>query len=109
MPDLSYRQFNLQLRPGSGAEQQVRDLQRDLRRLGYLQSGIDGNFGRATSRAIEALQYDLMNNDGASCSAGGRAPVCLVNYNRGRLLDITGTANQQFIECISEMLDDTNF
>ncbi len=48
-------------RAGSGAtDRQIRDLQRDLRRLGYLKSGIDGDFGRATELAIKALQHDLL-------------------------------------------------
>src|SRR5947209_5319019 len=109
MPDLSYRQLNLQLRPGCGSEQQIRDLQRDLRRLGYLQAGIDGIFGRGATSAVKALQYDLLNNDGASRSADGRTPIRVLDYNRSRVIEITGIADQPLVECISDMLDDRNF
>ena len=44
----------------------VRVLQQDLRSLGYLLRGIDGQFGPGTTRAVRALQWDLLRNDGAS-------------------------------------------
>ena len=44
---LSYQQAGLMFkRPGTGAsDAQIRDLQRHLRKLGYLRQGIDGAFG----------------------------------------------------------------
>ena len=53
MPALSYRQVDLVLKRGGNAgDRQVRDLQQDLRKLGYLKSGIDGDFGPWTQRAV---------------------------------------------------------
>ncbi len=67
MAALEYRQDGLVLnKGGEGAtDRQIRDLQRDLRRLGYLGSGIDGAFGAGTERAVKALQHDLLTNDSA--------------------------------------------
>src|SRR5476651_143942 len=59
----------------------VRALQRDLRALGYLPSGIDGNFGPGTARAVQALQRDLLENDGSSRGGDGPAPVALAAFN----------------------------
>jgi hypothetical protein len=44
---VSYQKRGLVLkRRGSGAtNRQIRDLQKDLRQLGYLRGGIDGDFG----------------------------------------------------------------
>src|SRR5438128_1724988 len=54
-----YRRAGLVLRRGAGpADPLVRALQQDLRKLGYLRSGIDGQFGEDTERAVRALQYD---------------------------------------------------
>lgn len=41
-------------------EDVIRDLQRDLRALGYLKKGIDGKFGSGTETAVKALQYSLV-------------------------------------------------
>ena len=75
MAILSYRQPGLSLtRAGGGAsEPQVRDLQRDLRRLGYLKRGIDGDFGGQTELAVKGLQHDLLHNSGDG--KDGAAPV----------------------------------
>ncbi len=97
-------------RGGAGAtEQQVRDLQRDLRQLGYLKSGIDGKFGKGTEMAVKALQYDLLHNDGRSSRNDGNAPVSLLDLNRGRVVTITGIVTQSLAGCISDMLDEPNF
>src|SRR5262249_59055897 len=89
MPDLSYRQPGLTMRKtGSAASnRQLRDLQKDLRRLGYLRSGIDGNFGDQTELAVKGLQHDLL--EGAS--GGGDAPPALLvrSDKRGRVSPIT--------------------
>jgi hypothetical protein len=44
MPVLTYRRPGLTIRRGGSeaSDQQIRDLQRDLRQLGYLRKGIDG-------------------------------------------------------------------
>ncbi len=41
----------------------VIDLRRHLRALGYLGSGIDGQFGKMTES--RCASYDLLNNNGA--------------------------------------------
>jgi len=111
MPTLSYRQAGLVLAqpPSDATEQQVRDLQRDLRALGYLRRGIDGKFGPGTEEAVSALQRDLMMNDGTSREGDGSAPVRVMDYNRLRVSEVTGKADQALVECISDMLDDANF
>jgi peptidoglycan hydrolase-like protein with peptidoglycan-binding domain len=58
---LVYRRPGLVLRRSSGsADPLVKALQRDLRRLGYLRSGIDGQFGgeraRRPSAAVRSAQ-----------------------------------------------------
>jgi peptidoglycan hydrolase-like protein with peptidoglycan-binding domain len=108
MPTLSYRQPGLVLRrDAAAADRQVRDLQHDLRKLGYLRSGIDGQFGPGSERAVKALQYDLLHNAGAGSDAA--APVRVVDYNRSRVTRVTGKADQALVECISDILDDPNF
>ena len=95
---------------GSGAtEQQIRDLQTDLRQLGYLRSGIDGVFGTVTDQAVRALQHDLLHNYGKSSQNDGDAAVSVLDYNRGRVVQVTGTVEQGLAECISDMVDDPNF
>jgi len=107
MPLLSYRQPGLVLhsRGSRASERQIRDLQRDLRRLGYLKSGIDGHFGAGTRRAVMALQHDLVGNDGTSSGGDGAASVRLVDFNRNRAPRITGEADQPLVECISDLLE----
>jgi peptidoglycan hydrolase-like protein with peptidoglycan-binding domain len=82
MPQLSYRQPGLVLQQGSSG-QAVRDVQRDLRSLGYLRQGIDGAFREGTALAVKALQHDLLTNTGASTGEDGSAPVKVMDYNRG--------------------------
>jgi len=92
----------------------VRALQRDLRALGYLKQGIDGNFGPGTVLAVRALQYDLLNNDGSSWSGDdGRAPVAMNSYNDDgtggrRVTSITGTVTQALAQCLEALLNDPN-
>ena len=111
MPDLSYRQPGLVLAVSATGvtEQQVRDLQRDLRALGYLKRGIDGVFGRDTEEALKAFQFDLLGNDGTSSAGDGSAPVRVTDYNRGRVTEATGAADQALVECISDVLEDANY
>lgn len=108
MKELSYRQPGLVLEPGgAAAEQHIRDLQRDLRKLGYLKKGIDGRFGAGTALAVRALRHDLLNNQGAG--SDGTAPVRVVDYNRGRVNSVTAKVDQALVECIAEMLEDADF
>jgi hypothetical protein len=110
VPELTYRQPGLVLSAGgSGASpQQIKDLQRDLRRLGYLRTGVDGLFGNGTTLAVRALQHDLLHNDGSSRQNDGPAPVRVMDFNRG-VTDVTGAADQNFVESISAMLDAPDF
>ena len=111
MPELSYRKSGLVLEHGGGdaSDRQIRDLQRDLRRLGYLKRGIDGAFGNGTQRAVKALQHDLLNNGGASTNGDGPAPVGVRGYKKDRVVEVTGVADQDLVECIADMLDDDAF
>lgn len=107
MAKLTYRQSGLILRRGgdTATNSQVRDLQRDLRRLGYLQRGIDGDFGSQTELAVRGLQHDLLHNDGGGSDGG--AAVKMVDLNRGRVSSVTGEVDQNLVECLSDLLDDT--
>jgi hypothetical protein len=109
VPNLSYRQTGLVLKAGGTAAttEQIKDLQKDLRRLGYLKSGIDGAFGSGTSRAVKALQHDLLHQDGKSRGGDGDAPVRFIDFNRGVTLE-TGEADQALVESISAILDDAS-
>lgn len=111
MATLSYRQPGLVLgASGSTASPaQIRDLQRDLRRLGYLKSGVDGKFGTGTTRAVRRLQHDLLHNDGRSTRDDGPAPVSLRSFARGRVAAVTGVVDEALAACISEMVDDAAY
>jgi hypothetical protein len=111
MTVLSYRKKGLFLRREMprGADLQVRDLQRHLRQLGYLKAGIDGDFGPVTQTAVKALQYDLLHNDGRGTGRDGRAPVSVLDYNRGRVVAVDGVVDQGLAGCIADMLNDPAF
>ena len=108
MAQLSYSEPGLVIRSGGAgaSDRQIRDLQRDLRRLGYLRRGIDGAFGNGTRAAVMALQYDLLANDGNSTAGDGAAPVSVLDYNRGRVVDASGEVDEALAGCIADMLDD---
>jgi hypothetical protein len=108
MPQLSYRQPGLTLQQGV-SNQLVRDLQRDLRSIGYLRSGINGKFGAETTLAVKALQHDLLTNQGASTGTDGNAPVKVIDYNGGMITGVNGQVDEQLAACISDILDDTAF
>jgi peptidoglycan hydrolase-like protein with peptidoglycan-binding domain len=95
------------LKPGSG-DALVKDLQRDLRALGYARKGIDGKFGEGTAAAVRALQFDLQYNDGKG-EKDGSAPVVVKNYNKGRVSAITGMVDAGTATVIGEMLEDQAF
>lgn len=105
----SYAVAGLVLSPNPAFSSQVRDLQRDLRSLGYGMGPIDGVFGLGTATAIKALQFDLMNNDGSSSSKDGSAPVAVKNYNNGTVTSLTGVLDQGLAACITTMLADGAF
>lgn len=104
MANQSYAVAGLVLEPSGQFSQQVQDFQKDLRALGYVAGPIDGVFGGGTTRAVAALTYDLLHNDGAG--SDGNAPVKMTDYNLGGL---TGQADQALVACIAAMLDDANF
>ncbi len=83
----------------------VRALQRDLRQLGYLAGGLDGQFGTGTERAVRALQCDLLINDGRA--SDGSAPVSLRACNAGRVTDVTGIVDQKLAGCIEDLLNNS--
>jgi hypothetical protein len=111
MSTSSYKKPGLVLKRSSSSASkiQIKDLQRDLRQLGYLYRWIDGGFGLGTERAVKALQYDLLNNMGQSTRMDGEAPVAIADYNRGRVTDVNGIVDQNLAQCISDMLDDTEY
>jgi hypothetical protein len=111
MPVLTYRRPGLTIRRGGSgsSNEQVRHLQRDLRQLGYLRKGIDGKFGKGTELSVAALQHDLLSNFGKSTQNDGDAPVQILDYNQGRVVDVTGIVDQKLAGCISDMLDDPKF
>ena len=108
---LPYQQPGLTLtRAASNDSALVRALQRDLRALGYLRSGIDGAFGDGTEKAVRALQYDLLGNNGTSHGGDGNAPVAMTDFNLiGGVRQITavnGTVDQALANCIAALLGD---
>jgi hypothetical protein len=111
MPKRSYRKRGLVLgRGGIGiGEQQIIELQRDLRQLGYLKAGIDGKFGPGTERAVRSLEWDLLHNDGRSSGGDGNAPVRVLDFNCGRVVGVSGTMDQGLAGCIADMLADPEF
>jgi hypothetical protein len=111
MPAQSYRKKGLLLSRETprASDRQIRDLQRDLRQLGYLRAGIDGVFGPATQSAVKALQYDLLHNDGRSTGTDGSAPLSVLDYNRGRVVMVNGLVDQGLAGCIADMLNEPAF
>jgi len=83
----------------------VRALQQDLRSLGYLYRGIDGEFGAGTVQAVRRLQFDLMQNDGSSTNNNGPAPVALTSFNQG-VTAVTGVVDAALADSIEAALAD---
>ncbi|MGH7120349.1 MAG: peptidoglycan-binding domain-containing protein [Acetobacteraceae bacterium] len=81
----------------------VQVLQRDLRALGYLWRGIDGEFGLLTQAAVRALQYDLLHNDGRSTGKDGDAPVAVKSFSQG-VRDVTGIVDPALADSIEALL-----
>jgi peptidoglycan hydrolase-like protein with peptidoglycan-binding domain len=82
----------------------VRDLQRDLRRLGFLRRTIDGQFGPATRAAVCALQFDLLHNDGTQADDGA-PPVPFTTW-KGGVAAITGVVDAALADSIAAALGD---
>lgn len=102
---LVYRKAGLRLARGIPAPPTlVRALQRDLRRLGYLKSGIDGQFGRGTEQAVRALQWDLLFNNGSG--SDGPAPVPMTAHNGGRVTAVDGALDERLAACLGDILAD---
>src|SRR5215472_11569214 len=106
MPDLGDGVSSSFLTNGSSGDS-VAVLQQNLRSLGYLRSGIDGSFGPATAKAVSALQYDLLHNHGSG--SDGDAPVAVKDYNAGRVIGVSGTVDQQLLDCISDIVADNRW
>ena len=87
----------------------MRDLQTDLRSLGYAKGPIDGVFGPGTGSAVEALQFDLMNNDGSSSSGDGSAPVAVEELQQRNGNFAHRIVDQELVACIEAMLADPAF
>ncbi len=106
MPKPAYQRNSLVLRkgPNQGKKTLVRELQRDLRALGYLRKGIDGQFGSGTERALKALQHDLLHNHGNSTRNDGDAPIAMGDFNHGRVTNISGECDNQTAGCIGDLL-----
>jgi hypothetical protein len=95
--------------PNGSRREAVRQLQTDLRALGYLRAGIDAALGPATQSAIAALQWDLLHNDGQSAKSDGPAPLAIRDYNRGKLTSVTGEYDAPTAECVAAMKADDRF
>lgn len=104
-----YQQPGLTLQRGGPAPADaVREMQRDLRALGYLRSGIDGSFGDGTEAAIRSLQFDLLHNTGSAAS-DGTAPVSISAFNGVAgppVAAVTGILDQALASCMVAMLAD---
>ena len=102
---VAYRRSGLVLkRDAAPGTPLVTALQRDLRRLGYLRAGIDGQFGEGTERAVRALQWDLIHP--VPRAADGEAPVLLRALNRGRVGRVTGILDENLAACLEDILAD---
>lgn len=113
---LPYQKPGLTMQLGNAGDPElVKALQHDLRALGYLHHGIDGAFGSGTQSAIRSLQYDLLNNRGASRQNDGNAPVAIADFNGPgqagggqAVTTVTGVLNQDLAACIDRMLAASN-
>ena len=91
-------------RSSVSADPLVKALQRDLRRLGYLRSGLDGGFGEGTERAVRALQWDLLH--AGQRGPDGEAPVSIRTFNRNRVTGVTGVLDEGLAACLEDILAD---
>src|SRR6516225_6698839 len=93
IPALDYRQLGLVLRRdvNDATSQQVRDFAARPASFSYLSQGIDGVLGPGTEAAVSGLREDLLMNDGSSTASDGSAPVKVLDYNRGRVTEVTAS------------------
>lgn len=101
-----YQGLGAPLARGDGNVTAVKALQHDLRALGYLRAGIDGNFGDGTAAAVWAVSWDLINNRGASTQNDGLAPIRIADYNRARVLTPAWSVNSGLADCIADLTTD---
>ena len=102
---LVYHRSGLVLKRGPGAADPLaKALQQDLRKLGYLKVGIDGDFGEGTEAAIRALQFDLLH--APPVGAENPAPVSLREFNRERVTSVTGVLDENLAACLEDILGD---
>jgi hypothetical protein len=103
---LVYHRSGLVLKRGSGGAdpELVKALQRDLRKLGYLKVGIDGQFGEGTEAALRALQFDLLH--APAVGAKNPAPVSLRDFNGERVTSVTGVLDENLAACLEDILED---
>jgi peptidoglycan hydrolase-like protein with peptidoglycan-binding domain len=106
MPIRNYVAPGLVLSRNPAFSQPAFDLQRDLRSLGYSKGPIDGIYGTGTESAIQALQFDLLYNDGSSSRGDGHAPVSVRDYANHSDIHVTGILDQTLATCVVAMLDD---
>src|SRR5258708_20945929 len=70
-------------------------------------SGSEGIFKVGTDKAVRAMQYELLNNDGSG--KDGRAPVALMSFNVGakgpRVTNVTGVLDSALADAIADSLD----
>jgi peptidoglycan hydrolase-like protein with peptidoglycan-binding domain len=85
----------------------VRALQRDLRALGYLRGGIDGDFGANTEAGVRALQNDLLGR--VMPGQTNQAAPKISSFNKDangapRVTAVTGVADQPFLACLTDIV-----
>ena len=100
---ISYQ--GMTLRRSSPDSDMVKEAQFHLRALGYLKRGIDGDFGTLTETAVRSLQFDLINTDDRAKGA----PVSVLDYNGGRVTEVSGILEPDTTACIRDMLGDEGF
>ena len=108
---LAYQKPGLTIGPAQANDPLlVKLLQRDLRALGYLRGNVDGAYGPGTEKAVRALQFDLLHNDGQSSGGDGLAPVALIDINRDQgnkaVTEVTGVLDQVLAGCIAALIAD---
>jgi len=111
---VAYMQEGLTLAPNWNNDPDlVLALQRDLRALGYLAGGLDGRYGPGTTRAVQALQYDLLHADASARATDGPETVTIASFNSiatvvgmSRVTQVTGIVDHATAACISRLLND---
>ena len=84
----------------------MKALQQDLRRLGYLKSGIDGQFGEGSDKRRPVAAALACLPTPSPTAATVMRPQPLKAFNRGRVASVTGVCDQGLVVCIEDMLAD---